>query len=320
MNRNKRRRNHRTETPVWLKTAGMILLAIVAIVLSYLALAGTPTKTTEDSVAETNAVNTDQLHEGGDVERFDEEFSETNPVQVSNLGPVSRLIQANGALVMRAEVGRCDAPGSLSFSNDGGLTWYDSTSFSSTGATQILRLLPVSEGSSFVVAYDTNCVPQIYSTADMGQSWSLPLSAVGTWYLNPATPSTIDGPGGRYQISCDAIGLQSISERSVLVQCADGSLLETSDRGLSWSVPNTPALSVALGSGSRQYLSVSESNERCSGLGVGFLGESVHDSGCFEVDATVDPTAVALSESDSGIIVWFSDEIFVSTDRGMTWA
>ncbi len=216
----------------------------------------------------------------------------------------------------------CTNPGSIEFSTDGGQSWTPSSTFDATSATQILRILPANGGTTFVVALNGECEPWIYSTSNNGTTWNGPLSAVGTWYLNPAAPATLGAPGGAKTIGCEALGLSPVTDREVGVLCADGSVITTNDGGTTWAEPVAVDGITALAYSRQNLLAVANGDETCSGLQILDLGTngSTEQLSCVEMDTgSVGAGDVALAQSGNNLVLWAGDNQLVSTDGGQTW-
>lgn len=196
----------RRELPVWASISLIVVLGLTALVLVYAALQqvnrgsenqGFSTiESVQDEATLFPVPSGDGVPETPSAEETVAEAAPNN--EPFALVSPTRLIALDQNLAVRAIVGECEAgtSGNLEFSHDGGSTWNPSPSFTETSATQVLRLLPSADGRTFVVVLNAECTPQIYSTADSGQTWVAPVSAVGTWYLDPASPRQLGAPGG----------------------------------------------------------------------------------------------------------------------------
>ncbi|WP_087062483.1 WD40/YVTN/BNR-like repeat-containing protein [Corynebacterium glutamicum] len=321
--------------PLGANIAIIAVLAVIATVLSYLALQSVNEpdpqgfSTTHSNAPESVGMTTPVEAEEEEVDSpapVSEPTPETEVAQSTTeqiaLGPQSRLIALDGSLGVRADVGECTNPGSIEFSTDGGQNWTPSSAFDDTSGTQILRILPANGGTTFVVALNADCTPQIYSTTNSGSTWNGPLSSVGTWYLNPATPSTLGAPGGARAIACEAVGLSPVTDRDVGVLCADGSVLTTADGGTTWSNPQPVEGITALAYSRQNLLAVATGDENCHGVQLMELGtdDGVEELPCVEVDpAGVTAGEIALAESGNSLILWAGEKQYFSMDGGQTW-
>lgn len=331
----KQRKAQRRGLPLGASIAIIAVLAAVAVALTYLAFErasrpdpqGFATTNSDTPGPLPSAQRTESVQQEGippvSVSEEAQEIQETeSPVEHIELVAQSRLVALDGSLGVRAYVGECSSPGSIEFSTDGGQTWGPSTAFEATTATQVLRILPANGGTTFVVALNEACTPQIYSTADNGNTWNGPLSAVGTWYLNPATPSTLGAPGGARTIACEALGLSLVTDREAGVLCADGSLLTTTDGGTTWSNPQPVEGITALAYSRQNLLAVATGDETCSGLQLMDLGtnDGIEEISCVEIaPETVTTGEISLAESGNSLILWAGENQYLSMDGGQTW-
>lgn len=226
MAKRQRRKSQGRGLPLGASIAIIAILAVAAVALSYLAFqnlsdpnpegfATTNTATPESSIPAPAESEEPDAPPEAPVSEQAPETEAANPGEQIELVAHSRLIALDGSLGVRADVGECTNPGSIEFSTNGGQSWTPSAAFDATSATQILRILPANGGTTFVVALNGECEPQIYSTSNNGTTWNGPLSAVGTWYLNPAAPATLGAPGGAKTIGCEALGLSPVTDREV---------------------------------------------------------------------------------------------------------
>lgn len=335
----RKKRSRSKGLPLGASIAIIAVLAVIATVLSYLALQSvnepdpqgfsTTGRNASESVGMATPVEAGE--EGVDSpapvsEPVPETTPETEAAESTTeqiaLVSQSRLIALDGSLGVRADVGECTNPGSIEFSTDGGQNWTPSTAFDDTSATQILRILPANGGPTFVVALNEECAPQLYSTANSGSTWNGPLSAVGTWYLDPASPSTLGAPGGAKTIGCEALGLSPVTDRQVAVLCADGSVITTNDGGTTWAEPVAVDGITALSYSRQNLLAVANGDEICSGLQILNLGTngSMEQLSCVEMDiGSAGAGDMALAQSGNNLVLWAGDNQLISTDGGQTW-
>lgn len=331
----RQRKVQKWELPLGLKLSFIVVLAIVALGLSYLAFQssndpvhqGFTTRNSDRPESYTPVSPTGSVEQqeslspsvGQQIQEGQEKESTLEPVKVV---PQSRLIALDGSLGVRAQVGECNDPGNIEFSTDVGETWFPSPSFEETSATQVLRILPGNGGTTFVVALNEACTPQIYSTVDNGITWNGPLSAVGTWFLNPAAPSALGAPGGAKTIGCEAVGISPITDRDVGVLCSDGSVLVTENGGATWSEPGYIEGITALAYSKQNLLGLADRDELCPGLKLVKLepDDGVDGISCVEVDPQIVAAGeVALAESNSSLILWAGDNQYISVNGGQTW-
>lgn len=331
----KQRTTQRRGLPLGASVAIIVVLAAVAVALTYLAF-DRASQPSPQGFATTNSDTPGPLPSAQRTESVQQE--EIPPVSVSEeaqeiqetegmveqieLVAQSRLVTLDGSLGVRAHVGECSTPGTVEFSTDGGQSWSPSTAFETTTATQVLRILPGNGGTTFIVALNEECTPQIYSTADNGSTWNGPLSAVGTWYLDPATPSTLGAPGGAKAIACEALGLSPVTDREVGVLCADGSVLTTADGGTTWSNSQPVEGIMALAYSRQNLLGVVNGDELCAGLKLIELAidDDVEEISCVEIGPeTVAAGEIALAESGNSLILWAGENQYFSIDGGQTW-
>lgn len=335
MAKRQRRKSQGRGLPLGASIVIIAILAVAAVALSYLAFqnlndpnpegfATTNTATPESSIlAPAESEEPDAPPEAPVSEQAPETKAANTGEQIE-LVAQSRLIVLDGSLGVRADVGECTNPGSIEFSTDGGQSWTPSSTFDATSATQILRILPANGGTTFVVALNGECEPWIYSTSNNGTTWNGPLSAVGTWYLNPAAPATLGAPGGAKTIACEALGLSPVTDREVGVLCADGSIITTTDGGTTWSdsAPVDGAIALAY---SKQNLSAvtNGDGQTCSGMQLLNLGTDggTEQVSCVEIVDLGSLAAgdIAAAQSGNTLVLWVGENQYISTDGGQTW-
>ena len=178
----------------------------------------------------------------------------------------------------------------------------------------------MSTSNIFVVALNTDCEPQIYGTTDQGATWQQPVSAVGTWYLDPSNPTQLPAPGGVKAISCEAISIAPRTDSNVDVLCADGSLTSTIDGGATWleSVVGDGVLNIAHSNGDR--LLIAHHPAQCSGVQLSANVPVAEGATCVHAELSEsDAGQIAATQFGDSILAWVGETQFISKDGGQTW-
>ncbi|AMA01494.1 hypothetical protein APT58_02170 [Corynebacterium glutamicum] len=270
------------------------------------------------SVEQISSETSEESAEEVPAEILESEDISTEQASLPLVAPQRQIAQFEN-LAVRSQVGTCTDPGTLEISTDGGQAWSTSESFAATTATQVLRLIPVSTSNIFVVALNTDCEPQIYGTTDQGATWQQPVSALGTWYLDPSNPTQLPAPGGAKAISCEAISIAPRTDSNVDVLCADGSLTSTIDGGATWSDPaaGDGVLNVAHSNSDR--LLIIQNPDQCSGVQLS-VNVPAEGTTCLEAElGESDAGQIAATQFGDSILAWVSETQFISKDGGQTW-
>ena len=312
--------------PIWLSILVIVVLLVGAGALSVFALKSVKENDKNEGFSTTKAASVEQISPDASeesAEKVPSEISEseeisTEQVSLPLVAPQRQIAQFEN-LAVRSQVGTCTDPGTLEISTDGGQAWSTSESFAATTATQVLRLIPVSTSNIFVVALNTDSEPQIYGTTDQGATWQQPVSALGTWYLDPSNPTQLPAPGGAKAISCEAISIAPRTDSNVDVLCADGSLISTSDGGATWSesVVGDGVLNIAHSNGDR--LLIAHHPDQCSGVQLS-VNVPAEGATCVHAEPSEsDAGQIAATQFGDSILAWVGETQFISKDGGQTW-
>lgn len=309
--------------PLWLSILVIVVLLVGAGALSVFAIKSVKTSDKNEGFSTTKAASVEQLSTeiSGEVPEELSELEETvfEPEFLPLVAPQRQIAQYENVAV-RAEVGTCTEPGTLEVSTNGGESWAASDSFTGTSATQVLRLIPVSTSNIFVVALNADCEPRIYGTTNQGQTWQEPVSAVGTWYLNPSTPTQLAAPGGTKTIGCEALSISARTDSNVDVLCADGQFISTTDGGTTWSDPVhiDGALNVGHSNGDRVLMA--QQPGVCRGIQFSAGAQDSDSSTCLETELiSQDAGHIAATRFGESILAWVGQTRFISKDGGQSW-
>jgi photosystem II stability/assembly factor-like uncharacterized protein len=235
-----------------------------------------------------------------------------------------RLLAAVSAdVAWRGAIGACpDGPSALEYTNDGGETWNLVDPAPATGATALVRVIPVSPSEANVVSLDGDCAPQLVGTFVAGDAWEDYSSNLGSyWFVNPSDRSTIHSPDGTVAAPCGSVvSIATRSSSDAVVLCADQTVFETITGGKEWSaaitVPGAVAVDVSADS---SIVAVSAQGE-CAGISVVTLTDASPSAPLGCLGEVVAPGQTALAVADDGTLWLWAGEIFArSTDGGATW-
>lgn len=309
--------------PLWLSILVIVVLLVGAGALSVFALKSVQNSDKNEGFSTTKAAYVEEINaEVHDevVEEFSEVEESASESDALPLAAPQRQIAQYENVAVRSEVGTCTEPGTLEVSTNGGESWAASESFTGTSATQVLRLIPVSALNIFVVALNSDCEPRIYGTTNQGQTWQEPVSAVGTWYLNPSTPAQLAAPGGTKTIGCEALSISARTDSNVDVLCADGQFISTTDGGTTWSDPVhiDGALNVGHSNGDRVLMA--QQPGVCRGVQFSAGAQDSDNSTCLETELFgEDAGQIAATRFGESILAWVGQTQFISKDGGQTW-
>lgn len=309
--------------PLWLSILVIVVLLVGAGALSVFALKSVQNSDKNEGFSTSKAAFVEQLSTeapGEVVEEAPIVESDAAGAEVVPLVVPQRQIAQYENVAVRSEVGTCTEPGALEVSTNGGESWAASESFTDTSATQVLRLIPVSTSNIFVVALNADCEPRIYGTTNQGQTWQEPVSAVGTWYLNPSIPTQLAAPGGTKTIGCEALSISARSDSNVDVLCTDGQFISTTDGGTTWSDPIhiDGALNVGHSNGDRVLMA--QQPGVCRGVQFSAGVQDSDSSTCLETGLLgEDAGQIAATRFGESILAWVGQTQFISKDGGQSW-
>lgn len=309
--------------PLWVSILVIVVLLVGAGTLSIFAIKSVNSSDKSEGFSTSKAASVEQLSaealSEGAEEASDVESDAAGSEVVPLVAPQRQITQYENVAV-RAEVGTCTEPGKLEISTNAGETWVSSESFTETSATQVLRLIPVSTSNFFVVALNADCEPRIYGTINQGQTWQEPVSAVGTWYLNPSSPTQLAAPGGSKTIGCEALSISARSDSDVDVLCAGGQFISTVDGGLTWSNPVhiDGALNVGHSNGDRVLMA--QQPGVCRGIQFSTGMQESDNSICLETELLGQEAGqIAATRFGETILAWVGQTQFISKDGGQSW-
>lgn len=244
---------------------------------------------------------------------------EPSPVETESQHAIrpNRALALKGSVAVRASVRECGAPGAIGFSTDGGSTWFPLTSFIETPSTRVLRPIP-EDGRTFVIALDQYCEPQIRLTSDGGRTWTGPVSATGTWYLDPSHPSELCASGGQRSRSYETLHLYKVSGHSVGVLCFDVTVITTADRGATWSELSFSEIMFTLTHFAENLLLSAQRGGSCVTLLIS-TSQSEGLSGIETDMASAAAGRTTAAQSADVLLLWVGDNLTSSKDGGQIW-
>ncbi|BAU94747.1 hypothetical protein N24_0485 [Corynebacterium suranareeae] len=309
--------------PIWLSILVIVVLLVGAGALSVFALKSVKESDKNEGFSTTKDAFVEQANTEAPAEVVEEASiveSDAAGAEVVPLVAPQRQIAQYENTAVRAEVGTCTDPGMLEVSTNGGETWVSSESFTKTSATQVLRLIPVSTSDIFVVALNADCEPRIYGTTNQGQNWQEPVSAVGTWYLNPLTPTQLTAPGGTKTIGCEALSISARTDSNVDVLCTDGQIISTTDGGTTWSDPIHIDGALNVGHSNGDQVLMAQQPGVCRGIQFSAGTQDSDNSTCLETELLgEDAGQIAATRFGESILAWVGQTQFISEDGGQSW-
>lgn len=302
----------------WLIGAGVAVLAIVAIVLSVLALTQYRTAPTDagatpaPSVTLPAPVLTDQPP-----------ASQTpTPEPVTAVAPTRLLAAQDAGRVYRATVGACPEPRTaFEFSNDGGATWQGGDAAGSTDSTMALTLsIGGPEFVQMVTLAAQECTPQYIRSFVSGIDWEVFNSDLGAaWFLNPGTPGVVHSPQGDMPAPCTAVALSGTGPRAAVL-CDDATVVTTTDAAATWGAPVAVPAAAAIAVSPNGYRIAVLNGAGCLGVQVLEVADGVLTPPGACLSATAVPGEVAITTAaDDSVYVWAGDTLARSTDGGSGW-
>ncbi len=300
--------------------AGIVLLATLVVVLSFVAL------TQHRSVAAAGSTPRASAPPA-EVARVPAEPQP--PVPAPTPEPVAvpnRVIAAIDAdSAVRAASIECPAPSTIEVTDDAGASWEP---FDAAGIATVQRITAESDTFIALVGLDVEeCAPAYARSFTGGVAWeAAPDELSAAWFVDPADRAGLHAPGGPRAAPCGAIvQLAAVDEVSAAVLCADSSIHLTVDGGASW----LPAASVpgasAIGAGVSGYQVAVVNRNGCVGAQLVALvraesGPTLGAAGaCLEATVGVGDAAVAVSE-DATTWLWAGDRLARTEDGGGTWS
>ena len=197
-----------------------------------------------------------------------------------------------------------------------------------TGATKVVALQRIlasgKDLASMVGLSGADCSPQLVRTFVGGDDYEVYQSDLaGTWFANPATPTSLHSASGDVPAPCTIISLAPTDAKSAAVLCADETVRVSADAGATWALlsPITGAITLTAAGGG--YLVAVAGNEGCAGVQLVSLTTKLAASqaGCYAMAVPAEslPGNVALSSADSTLWLWAGDSVVRSADAGATW-
>jgi hypothetical protein len=300
----------------WLIGAGVAVLAIVALVLSVLALTQyrTPTdagNTPGPSVTLPAPVLTDQPPE-----------TQAPPEPITVVAPTRLIAAQDAGRVYRATVGACPEPRTaFEFSNDGGATWQAGNATGSTDSTMALTLsIGGPEFVQMVTLAAAGCAPQYIRSFVSGIDWEVFNNDLGAaWFLNPGTPGVVHSPQGDLPTPCTAVALSGTGDRAAVL-CDDSTVATTTDAAATWAAPVPVPGAAAIAVSPNGYRVAVLNAEGCLGGQDLEVADGVLTPPGGSLSATAAPGEVAITTAaDDSVYVWAGDTVARSADGGAGW-
>lgn len=321
--------SRRQSVPFWIQVSCLVLLGICALALAFIAYVtinsgahkGLPV--IDGSTGQSNASESTALGATDVVGTIPLEQHNLEEPIVQNV-PISRVLTSvDGLIMVRATTGSCQEPGVVEFSGDSGQSWITSDAFSTTGATKILSIIPENRSLIYMVALDSTCTPQLYSTTNLGGTWTGPLPVDDTWFFDPSNPTFINTPLGAGTLNCPAVAV-STTGTSALALCADGSIESSQNSGITWEIVPGVSNAVAVGPSDSGFAIALSDSATCSGLQLASLSEAMEleETSCLPAEENanfIDEANIALSQTGDSILVWSGTRLTASIDGETSW-
>jgi len=305
----------------WLATVGLVVLALLAGGLSYLAL--TTTKTTSSPLPTPSATPGTSASS-----------SPHASLTALTANAAAALALASPTQAWRASAGNCTTPTSsmVNFTSDGGAMW---TAVSNPGL-QVLGFAAASADGVTAIGLDASCRMRSTVTTDGGQTWSAATATRGVWALDPAKPTSTPNadspsaqPSGPCQggtvVAVDAVvaaqATDALLPATAYVVCSDGAVLRTTDGGATYVKQSTvpAAAAIATNSDGSTYLAVT-GVAGCVGVSVqasGDDGSTWNPVSCVADATDLDP--IALDAFGSTVMLRAGGTTYLSADDAASW-
>lgn len=252
----------------------------------------------------------------------------TSPVEA--LPTPRQLAVVDATTAWRVTLATCGETGGpiVKRTVDGGATWQDIA----VGSGAATRLLSQSAASALLVGTATtgDCAPAAWQTTDSGSTWTeFPDGLANTWYLDPATRSSLVGPAATAPVPCGdegAIDLGVSSSNTAVVLCRSGALALSSDGGAQWASTDVTAAEPYAIVGTGDEVLVAHGDAACTdGVAISRYGVTGGEGASLEAAGQVcapvlpgDLGALAIGAAEDEIWVWGAT-LARSSDRGATW-
>lgn len=297
-----------------LAIGGLALLAVVAILLSILAVNAQRYGVEPVELAPPPVFIEEEPVEEEPVE--EEPEPEPAPASVT---PPTRLLSAGAepGQLMRATMGECGAtPGSVQVSFDGGAEWTEASLANLTGTT--IRQIDASDATLSRLAFlDTDCQPQLAHSFIGGIDWAVTPDVGAIWYLNEIPSKSAWTPTGVVDLPCTAVSLVGSNARAVAL-CEDEGVTMSEDSGATWSPPVRVPGAVAAGLNAEGYVIAAANRDECNGVQTQSFAAGTLDTlgACVEMSVTSD---IAVSGGSGAQYLWTGDRFLSSNDGGESW-
>jgi hypothetical protein len=238
--------------------------------------------------------------------------------------PAERLlVVVSPNTAWRATAGRCDAPGTVERSTDGGITWKRVVR---ADLAPIVVLSAGPGGNPFAIGgKPQSCSARFIAYDDDGTVAASIDPPKGVWFPTPSNPDQINGPGDSKAAPCDehVVGLAPLDMSRALVVCSDGAAMITNNSGSRWRQAARLPRTLAITAGAGRYW-LARTDKHCSDAGM--VQSLTPRSGNLTLGASRCAPAtnrkggqVAIGVSGDAIWLWSDKKVHLSRDNGRTW-
>jgi hypothetical protein len=324
-------------------TVGLVVLAALAVVLSWAAIDSTYGRGAQAPLASVITEPTRDADPGGDEDDqevpdrsqgsapgqdLEGDDGEDDAASSDGLpaGIEPPLVMVSRSIAYRASVGSCTGGATVDRSTTAGAQWTEVM----TPAVAVLDLMSSRGDDVRLLGADATCDVSVWTSTDSGETWSAPESAAGVFVRVPGDPSVLLTPTGVVPNPCPVaeeapVSVEGVSPTFASVLCTSGDVLLSTDGGNGW-VTRSPVVggvamtfespdvgwALRVNSGQCAAYQVMKTQDRAltwqTGGCVGRRASDVSSSGA----------AVSFSDRNRGMAV-AGGATYLTSDSGLTW-
>lgn len=204
------------------------------------------------------------------------------------------------------------APAAVRISTDLGKKFVERQS----PVVQVLALDVESHDEVVLTGADINCTVGTFRSVDQGRTWIRSLTVEG-WHIDGSGVREVTSPSRTNKPGCDVVSISATDDSLARVACTNGKILGTGNGGKSWSkLGRLDDLRAAIFPAPGNGMALA-SFQGCAAQGFTTRdgGRTWSEAGCIAGEK-----AQAIAYNGTTLIAAVSNEIYVSTNKGSTWA